>query len=49
MIWELAKEQEEEKIKILQEQLNVSKVISSLLLNRGVDDFDKAKNFLDLL
>ena len=45
MIWELAKEQEEEKIKILQEQLNVSKVISSLLLNRGVDDFDKAKKF----
>ena len=45
MIWELAKEQEEEKIKILQEQLNVSKVISSLLLSRGVDDFDKAKKF----
>ena len=45
MIWEFAKEQEEEKIKILQEQLNVSKVISSLLLNRGVDDFDKAKEF----
>ena len=45
MIWELAKEQEEEKTKILQEQLNVSKVISSLLLNRGVDDFDKAKKF----
>ena len=45
MIWELVKEQEEEKIKILQEQLNVSKAISSLLLNRGVYDFDKAKEF----
>ena len=45
MIWELVKAQEEEKIKILQEQLNVSKAISSLLLNRGVYDFDKAKEF----
>jgi len=45
MIWELAKEQKEEKIKNLQQQLNVSRLTSALLLNRGVDDYDMAKKF----
>jgi len=45
MIWELEKEQDKTKIKTLQDQLNVSKLVSVLLLNRGIDTFDKAKNF----
>ena len=45
MIWELEKEQDESKIKALQDQLNVSKLVSTLLLNRDIDTFDKAKNF----
>ncbi len=45
MIWELEKAQDESKIKALQDQLNVSKLVSKLLLNRGIDTFDKAKNF----
>ncbi len=49
MIWEAEKEQDKTKIKTLQDQLNVSKLVSILLLNRGIDTFDKAKIFLDLL
>jgi single-stranded-DNA-specific exonuclease len=45
MIWELEKAQDESKIKALQDQLNVSKLVSTLLLNRDIDTFDKAKNF----
>ncbi|MBK99104.1 MAG: single-stranded-DNA-specific exonuclease RecJ, partial [Flavobacteriaceae bacterium] len=45
MIWELEKEQDKSKIKTLQDQLNVSKLVSTLLLNRGIDTFEKAKNF----
>ena len=45
MIWELEKKQDKPKIKALQDQLNVSKLISSLLLNRGIDTFEKAKKF----
>ena len=45
MIWELEKKHDEAKIKKLQEDLNVSKLVSVLLLNRGIDDFDKAKAF----
>ncbi len=45
MIWELEKAQDESKIKALQDQLNVSKLVSTLLLNRGIDTFDKAKIF----
>jgi single-stranded-DNA-specific exonuclease len=45
MIWELEKAQDESKIKALQDQLNVSKLVSKLLLNRGIDTFDKAKIF----
>lgn len=45
MIWELEKAQDESKIKALQDQLNVSKLVSMLLLNRGIDTFDKAKFF----
>ena len=45
MIWELEKEQDKSKIKTLQDQLNVSKLISTLLLNRGIDTFEKAKQF----
>ena len=45
MIWEAEKEQDKTKIKTLQDQLNVSKLVSILLLNRGIDTFDKAKNF----
>ena len=45
MIWELEKEQDKSKIKTLQDQLNVSKLVSSLLLNRDIDTFEKAKKF----
>ena len=45
MIWELEKAQDESKIKALQDQLNVSKLVSTLLLNRDIDTFDKAKFF----
>ena len=45
MIWELEKKQGKPKIKALQDQLNVSKLVSSLLLNRGIDTFEKAKIF----
>ena len=45
MIWELEKKQDEAKIKKLQEELNVSRLVSVLLLNRNIDSFDKAKGF----
>ena len=45
MIWELEKKHDEAKIKKLQEELNVSRLVSVLLLNRGIDSFDKAKGF----
>ena len=43
MIWELEKKHDEAKIKKLQEDLNVSRLVSVLLLNRGIDSFDKEK------
>ena len=45
MIWELEKKEDEAKIKKLQKELNVSRLVSVLLLNRGIDSFDKAKGF----
>jgi len=45
MIWELEKKQDEAKIKKLQKKLNVSRLVSVLLLNRDIDTFEKAKNF----
>ena len=45
MIWDLEKKEDEAKIKKLQKELNVSRLVSVLLLNRGIDSFDKAKGF----
>ncbi len=45
MIWELEKKHDEAKIKKLQEDLNVSRLVSILLLNRSIDSFEKAKGF----
>ena len=43
--WILAEEQDNALIAELTELLNVTPIISKLLINRGINTFDKAKNF----
>lgn len=43
--WILAEEQDSALIAELTELLNVTPIISKLLINRGINTFDKAKNF----
>lgn len=43
--WEIAPPANQDKVKELTKALNVPKIIADLLINRGVDSFDKAKNY----
>ncbi len=43
--WIIKKQADYEKIKILSSQLNLDFTLSNLLINRGIDDFNKAKHF----
>lgn len=44
-IWRLNKQPDDKKTEILAEQLSVDKNVAAMLINRGVDTYDKAFNF----
>ena len=45
IVWEFSPVIDEEKTKRLQKELSIPFVIAKLLVNRGVDDYEKAKKF----
>ncbi len=45
IVWEFSPVKDEEKMKRLQKELSIPFVIAKLLVNRGVDDYEKAKKF----
>ena len=47
MQWKKRKNLNSEKISRLSKTLNIPNVISSLLIQRGIEDFESAKHFLD--
>jgi len=45
IIWEIKKPAQQESIDILSKEINVNPFLSNLLIQRGIDTFDKAKSF----
>lgn len=47
MNWVIKENNDNESVKRLSNELNISPILSSMLVNRRIKTFDQAKNFFD--